>query len=88
MSDLIKGYHRFAAFAADPIAIVDRRARGVKYAVFGINDSTITELSASSMDEARTLADTWSTMFKGTAYCFCVQNGEIGGRPVDSYSKK
>jgi hypothetical protein len=81
---------RLQEFISDPRLIPDRCARGVKYVVIGYSDdgSSITELTADSEEHARLFARTWATMFSGTAACFCVQNGEIGGRPFDSFSTK
>jgi hypothetical protein len=81
---------RLTDFLSDPRLIPDRRARGVKFVVIGVseNGASITELTAENEAHARLLAQTWAKMFAGTAACYCVMNGEIGGRPFDSFISK
>lgn len=47
-------------FLCDPFRVLERRIRGIKYAVIGESEFGLTELSAESETEARSIAALWS----------------------------
>lgn len=69
----------------DPILIADRRERSVKFIVWGICPEFQIEMAFDSDHNASFAAKQWAKTFRGSAFCYCIRNGEIGGRPFDGY---
>lgn len=73
------------AWASQPYDIEQRMARGVRYVVLGQNKNGMVELTGDSPDHTISLAQRWVDQHANSiAYCFCVQDGVIGGRPFMS----
>lgn len=65
--------------------IESRRQRGIKYIVVGICPEKIEEIAIDTDYNAIVAAKQWAKNNRGDAFCYCVQDGRIGGRPFDGY---
>lgn len=72
-------------FIRDPARIPERRARGIKYVVIGFDGVSFFEFATENQSQTMDVARHWCEQHHAIAECFCVQNGEIGGRPFHTF---
>jgi hypothetical protein len=81
--DIFAGYGALDVAIEQHNAEEDRRQRGIKYVVHGVNAAggLTAEIAINTDYNCIVAAKLWSRIYKGDAECYCVMDGKLGGRP-------